>query len=433
MKRLILKQSLVLHLTFILTLLVFGHHPKAYAQQDDLQQDVQSLTEFKGKVLDEQTKKTLIYADLNIKGTNISTITNTDGEFSIKVPKRHLNGNVIISHLGYNDFEIALSELDKSFNEIYLKESIIKLTEVNLNTVKDAEALVRETLKRKGDNYYNDHAIMTAFYRETIKKRNRNASLSEAVVEVYKQPLKSSKEDAVKLIKARKSTDYSRLDTLALKLQGGPFSNLYTDMMKYPEFIFNEVNLSDYYFSYANTSQLNGNEVYVIDFKGRPEVDFPLYYGKLYIDTQTLALISAVYKLNVTNKFVASQMFVKKKPNRVDAYPTEASYRVDYRIKNGKWHYGYSNISLSFKVKWKHKFFNSVYTLSSEMAVTDWEQNMTGVDKPKERLKPTVILSDQASGFSDPDFWGEFNIIEPEESIESAIKKINKQLKRIES
>jgi hypothetical protein len=35
-----------------------------------------------------------------------------------------------------------------------------------------------------------------------------------------------------------------------------------------------------------------------------------------------------------------------------------------------------------------------------------------------------------ASGFSDPDFWGEFNVIEPEKSIETAIKKIQKQLEK---
>lgn len=428
-----MKKHLILSIITLSMGFAFGQFQNTYALQAPDQQATQTLTEYKGLVLDEQTKKPLVYADLNIKGTNISTVTNTDGEFIIKVPKNHLNSKILISHLGYNDIALLLSELNDPINKIYLKESIITLSEVNLKTIKDAEALVRETLKRKGDNYYNNHAIMTAFYRETIKKRNRNASLSEAVVEVYKQPLKSSKNDAVKLIKARKSTDYSKLDTLALKLQGGPFSNLYTDMMKYPEFIFDKDNLSNYIFTFASTSQFNNNEVYVIDFEQNPLIEYPLYYGKLYIDTKSLALTSAIYKLNVTDKILSSEMFVKKKPNQVDAYPTEASYRVDYRVKNGKWHYGYSNIALTFKVKWKNKLFNSTYTLSSEMAITDWEQNMTGLDKPKERLRPTVILSDQASGFSDPNFWGEFNIIEPEKSIESAIKKINKQLKRIES
>lgn len=433
MKRLVPKQNIAWQVAFVCALCVFGVSQITYALQEKPQQNIQSLTEFKGAVLDSQTKKPLVYSDLNIKGTNISTITNTEGEFSIKVPKAYRTAKLLISHLGYNSLEIPLSELKDTSNEIYMEEAFTTLSEVNLKTIKDVEALVRETLKRKDVNYYNNKAIMTAFYRETIKKRNRNASLSEAVVEVYKQPIESNKNDAVKLIKARKSTNYSRLDTLAIKLQGGPFSNLYTDMMKYPEFIFNPDNLSDYIFSYANTSQIKGNEVYVIDFKPNPDIDYPLYYGKLYIETKSLALTSAVYKLNVKDKKLTGEMFVKKKPSRVDAYPTEAAYRVDYRIKNGKWHYGYSNITLTFRVKWKRKFFSSTYTLSSEMAITDWEQNMTGIDKPKERLSPTVILSDKATGFSDPDFWGEFNIIEPEKSIESAILKISKQLKRAES
>ena len=130
-----------------------------------------------------------------------------------------------------------------------------------------------------------------------------------------------------------------------------------------------------------------------------------------------------------TKKKQVHYLFVKK-PRRVKVYPTEAAYRVNYRIKDGKWYYGYSNISLTFKVNWEGKLFNSVYTLQSEMAVTDWEQNTTGMSKPKDYLKPTVIFADEASGFSDPEFWGEFNIIEPEKSIESAIKKISKQIKK---
>ena len=54
-------------------------------------------------------------------------------------------------------------------------------------------------------------------------------------------------------------------------------------------------------------------------------------------------------------------------------------------------------------------------------------------ENPRHFIRPTVILSEEASGFSDPKFWGEYNIIEPEKSIESAIKKIVKQIKRTQS
>ena len=155
-----------------------------------------------------------------------------------------------------------------------------------------------------------------------------------------------------------------------------------------------------------------------------------MYYGKLYIDAETFALTSAIYNLNVEDKELASQMFVRRKPKKATVYPTQAAYRVDYRTKNGKWYYGYSNIQLVFKVDWQGRLFNSVYSLNSEMAITDLSKGFKDKPRPSESLRPTIILSDEASGFSDPDFWGEYNIIEPEKSIESAIEKINKQLKK---
>ncbi|MBT8303942.1 MAG: carboxypeptidase-like regulatory domain-containing protein [Bacteroidia bacterium] len=396
----------------------------AYSQEN------QDFTEYKGEVIDDETNKPLVFADLNVDGTNISTVTNTEGDFALKVPDNLSDATVTISFLGYKKKSIPLSNLRDRKNTISLSPSITKLTEVSINVPKNAETLVKAMLKKKGENYITEQTIMTAFYRETIKKRRKNASLSEAVVEIYKQPYDSRRDDAIKLIKARKSTNYSRLDTVALKLQGGPFSALYADMIKYPKFIFNEDNMSDYIFTFGKSTEVNNRPVYVVNFKQHPTDPYPLYYGKLFIDAETFALTSAVYNLNVSDRVLAGQMFIRKKPRNAIVYPTEAAYRVDYRTNNGKWYYGYSNIQLTFKVNWKNKLFNSVYSLQSEMAITDWEANTTGLKRPKQALRPTVILADEAAGFSEPEFWGKYNIIEPEKSIENAIRKINRQFKR---
>ncbi|MEL6918734.1 MAG: carboxypeptidase-like regulatory domain-containing protein [Bacteroidota bacterium] len=397
-------------------------------------EQVTDYSQYKGKVTDGTTKKPLIFASLSLDGTNISTVTNTEGDFLLKIPKSINEGTINVSFLGYKTKSIPLSQLKEDKNRIALEVSITELSEVNIAVPKNAYALVKETLKKKGENYFDDPTLMTAFYRETIKKRRRNVSLSEAVVNIYKTPYTSNKKDAVKLYKARKSTDYTKLDTVALKLQGGPFNTLFIDLMKYPEYIFTEESLAEYVFSFDRSTRINDRLIYVVNFKQREDINIPLYQGKLFIDPQNKTLTSAIYSLNIIDKEKASRMFVRKKPKNAKVYPTEIAYRVDYREKDGRWYYGYSNVLLEFKVNWDDRLFNSVYSMAAEMAVTDWEKNVTEeTPKSKDRLKSSIILSDEAVGFSDPNFWGEYNIIEPEKSIESAIKKIKRQLKRANS
>ncbi|MCE2611620.1 carboxypeptidase-like regulatory domain-containing protein [Flavobacteriaceae bacterium D16] len=402
--------------------------------QDNSIQDQTSYKQYRGEVIDSKSRNPLVFASLVLEGSNISTVTNTEGSFLLKVPKSIEEGNVIVSFLGYQNKSIPLSQLSGDNNKIGLNVSITELSEVNISVPKNALALVQETLRRRGENYYNDPALMTAFYRETIKKRRRNVSLSEAVVNIYKSPYTSSRNDAVKLYKARKNTDYSKLDTVALKLQGGPFNALFVDVMKYPDFIFTPESLEDYKFTYSRSTTINNRLIYVIEFKQRDNILEPMYEGKLFIDANKKVLTSAVFSLNITNRNIASRMFVRRKPRNAKVYPTEVAYRVDYREKDGLWYYGYSNALLEFKINWDKKLFNSVYSMTCEMAVTDWEQNELGdIPKSRERLKTSIILADEAIGFSDPDFWGEYNIIEPEKSIESAIRKIQRQLKRVKS
>ncbi|WP_396638612.1 carboxypeptidase-like regulatory domain-containing protein [Maribacter sp. R77961] len=394
------------------------------AQQDNFK-------EFSGEVLDKTTKKPLVFATLSLENSNVSTITNTEGEFLIKVPETATDGTINISFLGYKSLSLPLAQLKDVNNKLFMTESVTELSEVNIRVPKDAEGLVRETLKKKGENYISDPTVMTAFYRETIKKRRKNVSLSEAVVNIYKTPYNSNKRDALKLYKARKSTDYSKLDTVALKLQGGPFNALFVDMVKYPDYIFTDETINYYNFSFVNSTRVDDKLIYVVQFEQKPEFIDPMYTGKLYIDADKKILTSAIYSLNITDKNLAARMFVRKKPRNANVWPTEVAYRVDYREKDGKWYYGYSNALLEFKVDWDKRLFNSVYSMSCEMAITDWEKNLTNaVPKSKDRIKSSIILSDEAIGFADPDFWGEYNIIEPEKSIESAIKKIQRQLRR---
>jgi len=386
---------------------------------------------FKGLVVDLHTGSPLAFASILLKGTNISTVTNTEGSFSLKVPKDIKRGFMEISFLGYKTRVLPLNNLVDGLNTFELDALTLVLPEVSV-VFSDAASLVREVIKRKGVNYSVSPVLMTAFYRETIKKRKTYVSLQEAVVDVHKYSYTSGKKDWASLYKVRKKTDYQKLDTLVFKLMGGPYNTLFADVIKNSDDFFTDNMMGNYDFSFDMPTRIDDRTVYVVNFKQRPAYTDPLYYGKLYIEAQSLALIRADYSMNIENRDAAAAIFVKKKPVNANVYPIKSNCRVDYVESGDRWYLNYCRVELDIYINWKRKLFNTSYSSIMEMAVTDWKSSTIDESwlKPSSKLKITAIVADEAAGFADPAFWGDFNVIEPEKSIQSAIRKIQKQLKK---
>jgi len=388
--------------------------------------DSSSFKQFKGSILDSKTRNELIFASISVSGTTISTISNSEGKFSIKIPLEKQNSNLVISYLGYKNKVIPIKDLKPEKNILVLEPSNTILEEVVVKVL-DAKNIFLAVLKNRSQNYGVEPIQMTGFYRETIRKRRSYVSLSESIVTIQKQPFSLGSQDQINLFKGRKNADYAKLDTVNFKLQGGPFSALYIDLIKYPSFLFSENAFEVYDFSLEEITQINDNQVLVLAFKQKPNNENPLYYGKLYIDAKSLAVISASFQLNVEDKVKAGLQFTSKKPVGVDVYPTEVRYQINYRQQNGKWIFAYSRGDLTFKLKWDKKIFNSIYSTTFEMAVTDWKEQDIKENQITKKLTSNVIMSDKVDSLADPDFWGEYNIIEPEKSIETAIRKIQRK------
>ena len=81
-------------------------------------------TTIKGKVQDESNKEPLIGASIIIKNTTIGTVTDYDGEFSLKADQ-DLPLTLIVSYLGYITKEVEVTSVDNSLkiNIIYTNRS----------------------------------------------------------------------------------------------------------------------------------------------------------------------------------------------------------------------------------------------------------------------------------------------------------------------
>ena len=422
------KESQIFVSAFIIVLAFFILQPELRAQNET----IADFKEYKGLVIDSKNKKPLEYATVSVSNSNISTISNLEGAFLLKVPNSLKDEQVVVSYLGYENKSISLSSFSSKVFKVEMQESFEKLPDVNLVEA-DPNSVIGKVIDQRNINTYKDPIIAKAFYRESIKKRKTYASLSEAVVDIYKQT-RSTQSDYVVLNKARKSTDYKKIDTLVIKLQGGPYNNLSMDMIRNKDLFFASDMFDIYTFSFDKMITMNQRNVYVIDFVQKPTMVEPFYKGKLYVDTESFALIKSVFSLNLDNLAKAKKFFVKKKPANADVIPLDTKYIIDYKQTDGKWHFNYSRIELGFKINWDKKLFNSIYNITIEMAVTDWKANDQDTSvKSRDRMRKSVILTDQTSGFADPEFWGELNVIEPDKSIDNAIKKIQRNYKKEQS
>ncbi len=391
----------------------------------------QNYVTIKGKVIDAETGTALIFATVAVTETNVAIVTNIDGEFTLKIGETLTSKNLEISFLGYKNKVVPISSMrDNGYkNVISLETAPIPIREIIVKPI-NPEDIVEKAISKLGKNYESVPNLMTAFYRETIRKNRTYVSIGEAVVEIFKAPYANDMRfDGVRIYKGRKSADVEKMDTVLFKLQGGPVSALQLDIAKNTEAILTIEAMKYYNYSLTSVIEIDGKPHYVIEFVQRPSVEMPLFMGNLYIQMDTYAITEAEFGFNLSDKAAASSIFIRKKPLGMEITPELATYRVKYREQDGKWYFAYSRAEVKFKVNWKRKLFNTFYTTMAEIAVTDRTAEEVIKFAGKDKVKYTDVFSDKVAAFADVDFWGEYNVIEPDQSIESAIRKLSKKLK----
>ncbi len=382
----------------------------------------------KGKVVDDRTKKPIVFVTVAAVGTNIATVTNSEGEFVLNIDKSLNVTQISFKYIAYKNKTVSFESFKNKEVLIRLRSNSVSLKEVVVKPNNPRE-LIEEALRKIPDNYSSEPNKMIAFYRETIKKRKKYVSVSEAVVEVYKAPYNKVSNDMVKLYKGRKSSKIKSQDTIIVKLRGGPKAILLLDIAKNPRVLFDTESLKLFSFQINEIANINDKQNYVIEFNQIKDFDYPLFDGKVYVDVNTLAITATEFSLNLRNKESASRLFVKKKPLLMTITPESTKYIVKYSEDNGKFYFSHARGEITFKVSWKKRLLNSKYTVVSEIATTD-RTNKNVIKIPlKNRLKSNIIFEDKVRPYTDQDFWGKYNTIKPEESIEKTIKKYGVKLK----
>ena len=410
-------------------LLLFCSFP-LFGSENDVSQ-AQSYT-LRGRILGSDTREPLANASVTVGNLNISSVTNQDGYFTLRVPASARNSRLIIRYLGYENMEIPVVTLiDKPNNHIMLIPSSIQLGALEVVSG-DGTELMREALRKIPQNYATDPNMMVAFYRESIKKNANYISLVEAVLDVYKSSYRSYENDQAKIYIGRKATDISPRDTVLMKFQGGISTALMLDVAKNPEIVFGERG-DEYIFNIERMININNKPHYEINFLPQAGIKEILFRGQVYLDAVSLAIARMEFNMNVEDRKDAANIFIRRKPAKMRVDVEEARYVADFIENDGKWFFNYSSTEVKFKVRWTNRFFGlfaTNYTIGSEMAITDRYQESVNRFPRNERIRSTDVIAEKVEHFQDPEFWGEYNVIEPDIEITNAIKRLSNRLLR---
>lgn len=124
-------------------------------------------TEFKGTLLDKETKKPVVYANLSFLDSNLGISTTEDGTFTMYINKKYLNSKIHISCLNYKDTILTAKDLLNA--KLFLNAKTEVLEEVVITKVLDKQ-VVLDPIKRKIQNMHSSGLRMIAKYFPNTKK-----------------------------------------------------------------------------------------------------------------------------------------------------------------------------------------------------------------------------------------------------------------------
>jgi len=390
---------------------------------------VDSIITLNGQVIDAISRENLSFANIAIKGRTYGTITNENGRFKLKIPVSLIQENLTVSYIGYKNAVIPIKDLSFYNNSIFLEQDILKIQEAVIR-IQDAKKLLSQAIDKFEENYYNKPYEITAFYREYVNKKSELMSITEAIIDVYKSPYEGIYSDQVKLLKSRKNLFYNADDTLAFKLKGGLNSSLYLDLIKNPQHFLMEEYFMSFSYSLKKMVMFNNEVAYVIAFKPKYYLEDNTLEGEIYLNSKDLSIL--LVNVRVTNDAL-DQMgnnLVVKRTRRTIVKPEKVQYQIAYRKIGDKYFLNMVRGELEFSVRKKRQLFSTNYTTVFEFAANKIDTVEIERFDRKEVLRTHNIFIDENYKY-DSRFWGTYNYVIPNETLEDALIRIQRKLDAI--
>ncbi len=376
----------------------------------------------RGVVRDADSGRIIPAVAVSVPGTSYATVSNDDGTFVIKSDKP-LN-SLNFSCLGYETLSLEVPEAGEVMR-VRLKRGNLTL-DPSLVVSGDPLAILRQAIYRIPDNCPSEPELFDCFYRETVRKRQRFIYVSEAVTKMYKSSFSDAfGRDRAAVVKSRLLTSPRKADTLGVKVVGGPVMSVDLDIVKTRGIVLDTDALDFYRFEMLEPRPIDGRMQFVIRLSPAREAPIALQNGTVYIDRETLAFTRIELSLDISDEGKAIGAMLVRRPPGLRFKPKEMTLLLDYKTEGGKTRISYLKTLFRFNCDWRRRLFATEFTAVAEMVVTNRRERgeVTKISRA-EAFGSSSSLADKASFYSDPDFWKDYNIIEPTVGLEQAVGRL---------
>ncbi|MDP4192738.1 MAG: DUF5686 family protein [Bacteroidota bacterium] len=276
----------------------------------------------KGKVLDEQ-KNPLELVSISILGTNISTVTNKEGSYELRLPGNKLH-SIVISHIGYKTDTLSISEVSKEEVVTTILQPIEYTAEeivITSDRLTLAERVILKTIERKESFLERTSKYITLNYNKLLikndSKKDSNITLFESVSNFYHKKGKDDKEEIL--------TSRSNIKAFPQDVSPNIFGiipSVYSDHIVLTGMNcispLNNNALSYFSFELASINISDNKNVYRISFRPKyPDVNIPSGYidiiDSLFQVVFTNLEISQASLIPISRQTIIRQTFKKYK------------------------------------------------------------------------------------------------------------------------
>jgi hypothetical protein len=384
----------------------------------------------RGRVLDQESGAPLPYASIVIPEKGLGVASNMDGVFQFRMPGVFLNTTVRVSYMGFKSRTLPIELLVDNNVDIILETDYISMQEVIIRHY-DPKIIVREALAKRDQNYSNEPVYHINFYREGIIYNNKLLNYSEAIFKVFKSGYRNSLEnDQVMLLKSRNISNTDHTDTLIMKIRAGVRSALELDIMKTIPVFLDVEYLHEVEFTSVDLVTIDSKMVYAIEFEQIQTTFLPIYKGILYIDMESLAILKAEFEVHPKYINKSKHLFLVRQSRRYNASFDRIRYSVSYQEHNGRYHLSHVRGDIEVRFRPRNRIFSRPYYGFLEMAVSRIDDQNVSRFSRRETMRTNTTFADENFGY-DYAFWGEYNIIPPEQKVTEALNQIRSKIESI--